>query len=484
MCGLVAVLGGTDAPIHARAGLRALQHRGQDSAGLAFFRARELVRWVGSGLVDDAIASPASSAAPPGSPAIGHVRYATSFRSPTERGRGTVTTEAIQPLVGTLEGEPFVLAHNGQVRLRPQGEAALRRAGRPLAVATDSAWLVALIEEDQGDLLRRVARLGSLVEGSFSLVVATAGELVVSRDVLGIRPLFVGFGASGDRVVIASEPFAWPGADIHWEPSSRLVAPGQSSAFRLSPRADGAAQGREVEIRVAETDGPARELAPSLCLLETVYFAAPRTVLVAPESVERRRERLGEELAELEAAKRAAPCDLVVGVPDSGLAAARGFARRLGIPIGIGLRRHAGAQRSFLAPTPQQRTRIVNEKMSVDPDVVRGRDVVVVDDSVVRGTTSRAVAAMLREAGARSVHLRLASPRLAHPCQLGVDMPTRDELVAHRYPTDEALAAALGFASVGFLPLERTLAIAGRPGCAACFATPAATGDTGRIAVQ
>jgi amidophosphoribosyltransferase len=477
MCGLVAVLGGTDAPSHARAGLVALQHRGQESAGLSWFARRELQRVVGDGLVERAV----PVALPPAATAAGHVRYATSFRSSIERERGigaegpsATDPAAIQPLVGSLRGVPFVLVHNGQVRLRPEADAMLRRAGRSTDVATDSAWLVGLVEVGEGDLATRVARLGSLVEGAFSVAVVADNELVISRDSGGIRPLFIGFGASKDRVVVASEPFDWPSVPIAWESAdSPLVRAGTTTAFRLRTDAAGASKLEVDDEARRATPVPARRSRPpALCLLETIYFAAPSTVLVEPAPVEHRRERLGEALARLETCQRPkAPLafDLVVGVPDSGLAAARGFARELKVPLAMGLRRRPAALRSFLAPTPLLRARIVQQKLQVDPDVVRGRHIVVIDDSVVRGTTSRAVAAMLHEAGARSVHLRLASPRLVHPCQLGVDMPTRDELVAHQHPTDEALAVALGFASIGFLPLEHALPLGGGPACTACF---------------
>lgn len=397
---------------------------------------------------------------------MGHVRYATSFRDDEARTAGVLEVASTQPLVGVLPTGPFVLVHSGQVRLRPVGLSLL--GARASDAVTDSAWLVALLEAGTGDLLERVAALAGLVEGAFSLVVATTDELVIARDNFGIRPLFVGFGPHDERVVVASEPFPWPEADIVWHAAtSSLVRPGTARAFRRARTAAGAPV-IETREQPASTAAAARASRAALCLLETIYFGAPTTVLVGEDPVGIRRERLGEALAQQENPTDVAGFDLVVGVPDSGLSAARGFARTLGLPIEPGLRRSATPRRSFLAPTQALRELIVVQKLTADPDVVRGKSVVVLDDSVVRGTTSTAVARMLRQAGARAVHLRLASPRLAHPCRLGVDMPTRAELVAHVHPEDSGLAAALGYDSIRFLPLERVVSIAGGSACVAC----------------
>lgn len=453
MCGIVAVLGGDDAWGAARRGLGLLQHRGQQGAGVLGLSSEHApVSVMGAGLVERAVPRGLGPVTPCHA-AVGHTRYATSGDP------GIV----VQPFLGAIGGTPFGLAHNGQVGLREAGRRLLAGRGRSFDAVTDSAWLVALIEVGEGDLTQRIARLAELVDGAYSLVVATPDEVVGARDRLGLRPLFVGRAPSSDAVAIASEPVALGAAEqggIVWERSIR------AGEIVSAQRGGGSVRSLGVEGREA------------LCLLETIYFAAGTTTLVPGRDVEARRELLGEALA----GEAPVAADVVVGVPSSGSAAARGYARATGLPLGQGLRRSSGALRAFLASDEASRARIAHEKLAVDVDIVRGRTVVVVDDSIVRGTTSRAVATMLREAGARELHLRLSSPPLRHPCFYGVDMPSREQLAVPRH--GPALATALGYDSVAFLSLEATRRIAGGPSCDACFTGRYPDLDTSERAVH
>jgi amidophosphoribosyltransferase len=419
--------------------LFSLQHRGQESCGAAWeengaWSSRKELGMVAPGLGPFLVEERRSRLG------IGHVRYSTA-------GGGGLANA--QPLVVDCNKGKLALAHNGNLsnggRLRKE----LRAAGSIFQGSADSELILHLISraraQDREGFLREA--LGPL-EGAFSLVLMHDDALLAIRDPSGFRPLYLGMkdGAS----YVASETCAlhavgpMPFREI--EPGEVLVvdAQGQRSFF-LEPR-----------------------LPRKACVFELIYFARPDSEVFG-ESVHRSRVLFGEALASLDKAE-GLEADLVIPVPDSGNIAAIGYAREAGLPFDFGLARSHYAGRSFILPTRNQRELAARLKLHAVPEVVAGKRVVMIDDSLVRGTTSRIIVGLLREAGAREVHLRLASPELKWPCYYGIDIPDRDELISnHLDPA--GVAKAVGADSVRFLPVPSLLQSLEKPDgyCAACF---------------
>ncbi|WPD20287.1 amidophosphoribosyltransferase [Thermaerobacter composti] len=456
-------------------GLHALQHRGQESAGVAALTpdGRLVVRKA-AGLVGTVFPDPRHHPwCPPGAAAaIGHVRYATAG----DPGPGNA-----QPLVfpGVAAGglDAFALAHNGQLAGGVRWRQVLARRGVTLATTADSeiighvaARLAGLgraggparpgtpageaTGADQGPPLPPLALLRALaaVRGAFAVVVLTPRGLLAARDPWGIRPLVL--GRVGDAWAVASESCALETAGGRVEGE---VPPGQWIWITDGrDLARGPLPGRAAR-------GGARE---AFCLFEYIYFARPDSRF-GGRSVYAVRKELGRRLALL----HPAPADVVVGVPDSSLPAAAGYAEAAGLPHELGLVKNRYAGRTFIRPDARSREEAVRLKLRPVPDVVAGRRVVLVDDSLVRGTTARWLVAALREAGAREVHLRITAPPYRFPCHFGVDTNTPGELLAAgRSP--EAVGRALGADSLAFLSLEQVVAATGRPAanlCLGCF---------------
>ena len=423
-CGVFGVTGAPEAASFTALGLHALQHRGQEAgasspttAEAGFNSARRF------GYVRDNFTSAEVIAALPGSIAIGHVRYSTS---------GTKANTAIrdvQPFFGEFAMGGAAIAHNGNITNAESLRREMIERGSIFQSSSDSECIVHLmarslqrtIPERMEDALRRV-------EGAFSIVAMTASQLIGVRDPLGVRPLVL--GRLGEAHVLASETCA-------------LDIVGRGAGARGRARRDGGDRGRRG--RVAPPFRPKR---PRFCVFEHVYFSRPDSI-IGGRSVYETREAIGRELA----AEAPAEADLVCPVPDSGTPAAIGYAHASGIPFAMGIVRNQYVGRTFIEPTEQIRNMGVRLKLNVNRALVRGRRVVLVDDSVVRGTTSRKIKEMVLDAGAAEVHFRIASPPTAWPCFYGVDTPERSKLLASNMTEDE-MCAHLGVDSLRFISLD------------------------------
>ena len=427
-------------------GLFALQHRGQESAGIAVGDGSTVLVRKDLGLVSQ-VFSDADLAALPGHVAVGHVRYGTS---------GAKSWEAAQPHLSAIGDVIVALAHNGTLVNSDALRRQLVELGVPFRSNTDSevaAKLIGYFTERTGHLREGIASAMRMVEGGSAMALARENALYAFRDPNGIRPLVLGRLApcegAGEGWVVASETCA---LDIVGAEFVREVQPGE--IVRLSD--DGVVSCRGVPQRV-----------PANCVFEHVYFARPDSVKDG-SSFYAMRYAMGRRLA------REAPvdADLVIGVPDSGMPPAEGFAHELGLPFGEGLIKNRYVARTFIQPTQELRSRGVRLKLNALPDNVAGRRVVMVDDSIVRGTTSMQIVGMLREAGATEVHVRINSPEVAWPCFYGIDTDTQDQLISAGMDV-EGVREFIGADSLAFLSVEGLLNCVPMNGyCTACF-----TGD-------
>nr|MDD6336563.1 amidophosphoribosyltransferase [bacterium] len=422
-------------------GLFALQHRGQESAGIAAAQGGRIGVYKDVGLVTQAIPRAALDALT-GNMAIGHVRYSTT---------GRPTRDNAQPLVVRMQGGGMLaVAHNGNLSNAQQVKARMQQEGIPFETQSDTEVIALGIAREIARGLppeEAVRTAMQAWEGSYSLVILTQDTLLAVRDPLGIRPLCM--GRKEGRVVFASESCALTATGCTFE---RDIRPGEI----VQALPDGS-------IRTLEAATAKRT---ALCSFEPIYFARPDSIIDG-QSVYHSRFLAGAELAHAYPVE----ADLVAGVPDSGLIAALGYAKASGIPYGDVLNKNRYVGRTFIQPNPQDRTRGVRLKLSPIPQNVAGKRIVLIDDSIVRGTTITQLVALLRRAGALQVHIRIASPPFLHPCLYGIDVPTGGQLVAAHVAPD-TLAASIGADSLGFLPLGRLKAIA--PDCRldfcdACF---------------
>ncbi len=419
-------------------GLYALQHRGQESAGMAVSDGAEILIVKDMGLVSN-VFNEYNLAGLVGHMAIGHTRYSTT---------GASTWHNAQPVYRPAGSTSFALGHNGNLT----NTAAL--AGElgmlPGTVASDSDVMAELIARSllaDPDLEQALVESLPKLEGAFSLVILDPRRLVGVRDPNGFRPLCLGTLGDGGWV-LASETPALDTVGAHFV---RELEPG--------------------EVLVIDENGqrsirpwPPEQVDPKLCLLEFVYLARPDSRLYGQE-VHSARLRMGELLADV----APVPADLVMGVPDSGLPAAEGYARRSGIPYGQGLVKNRYIGRTFIVPDQVQRARGVRRKLNPLRDAISGRRLVVVDDSIVRGTTTRAMVRMLRDSGAKEVHLRISSPPYRWPCYYGLDTGTRAELIAANLSVGE-VCEYLGADSLAYLGLDALKEATGAPGAGFCDA--------------
>ncbi|MBL8602906.1 MAG: amidophosphoribosyltransferase [Myxococcales bacterium] len=439
-CGVFAVWGHPDAARLTALGLHALQHRGQESAGIVSIEAtRPLTAHAhrAMGLVQDAFTA-ATLAGLRGDVALGHVRYSTTGESHLRNA---------QPLLAAHQGQPLACAHNGNLTNTDALKRGLDAQGAVFQSSTDTEVFLHLAARARGDsALDRVIEALGACRGAWSVAFLAGRQLIAARDPHGLRPLCL--GTLGRAHVVASEPVAF---DLIGARYVRDLDPG--------------------EVLVIDADGarayaPFEPVAPRFCVFEHVYFARPDSTL-GGQSVYDARRAMGRALGR----EAPADADLVIGVPDSGVAAALGYAEASSLAFEVGLLRSRFVNRTFIEPVDAQRQFGVRMKLSPVAAALRGRRVVVVDDSIVRGTTARKLVAMLRDAGAREVHLRVASPPTRWPCFYGIDTPDRDELVAaHRAPAE--VNALVGADSLGYLSLEGLRgAVNGQRGgfCDACF---------------
>ncbi len=419
-CGVIGIWGLPRA-VHATAmGLHAMQHRGQESSGVAVSDGLEVRHVRAMGLVSRLTEQLASSPELPGSAAIGHVRYSTAG--------GSLLLNA-QPFLIRHKRGPLAIAHNGNLINAGQLRRQMEELGHIFQSTSDTETILHLIARHPGDDLDEAVRHSlAQVKGSYCVVLLARDRLYVGRDPLGIRPLCL--GRLDKSWVVASESCAF---DLLGAIYVRDIEPGELLVIdEKGPRS----------LRIAESGKPAH------CIFEYVYFSRPDS-LIFGHSCDKIRRRLGKQLAH----EAPADADVVIAVPDSSNTAALGFAQRSGIRFEIGLLRNHYVGRTFIDPTQAGRESKVKLKFNPIAGVLKGRRVVLVDDSIVRGTTLRSLCKMVREAGAVEIHVRISSPPVRHPCFYGMDFPTEAELLASNM-TVEDMRKYLGVESLGYLSIE------------------------------
>jgi amidophosphoribosyltransferase len=419
-CGVFGVFGHPDAAAITALGLHALQHRGQEAAGIVTFDGRRFHSERRLGLVGDTFSRREVIERLPGSMAIGHVRYSTT---------GETILRNVQPLFAELEGGGFAIGHNGNLTNGITLRRMLVHEGAMMQSTTDTEVILHLVARARRNRFvdRFIEGLRQL-EGAYAFVGLTNKKLIGARDPLGIRPLVI--GRLDGHPILASETCA---LDIIGAKYVRDVENGEVVVF---------------DEEGMHSHKPFPPMAPRPCIFEYIYFARPDSI-VGGRPVYEIRKRMGAELA------REAPADVdvIVPVPDSGVPAAIGYAQEAGTPYELGIIRNHYVGRTFIEPTQQIRQLGVRLKHSANRAVVAGRRIVLVDDSIVRGTTSSKIVRMMREAGAREVHFRIASPPITHPDYYGIDTPERDKLLAATHDL-EGMRQFIGADSLAFLSIE------------------------------
>ena len=440
-CGVVGVFGHPEAANLAYLALYALQHRGQESAGIVSSRGDALISHRGLGLVAD-IFHPEMIRRLEGTSAIGHNRYAT---------HGETVLKNAQPLVVEYAGGPLAVAHNGNLVNAVELRAELEERGSIFQSNSDTEVVIHLIaQSDKGPLLERVIDALKRVRGAYSIVFLARDQLIAVRDPYGFRPLVLGRIRDKGTYVVVSETCA---LDLINAEYVREVEPG--------------------EVIVIDKSGlrsmqPLEVVEPRRCVFEYVYFARPDSQVFGRTVYNVRRE-LGRQLAR----ESLVDADVVTPVPDSGVPAALGYAEQSGVPYELGLIRNHYVGRTFIEPTDSIRHFGVRVKLNAVSEVLRGKKVVVVDDSLVRGTTSQKIVTMMRNAGAAEVHMRICSPPTIRPCYYGVDTPTTKELVGASKSVEE-IRQSIGADTLAYLSDEGLYAFEDRVEkkssyCDACF---------------
>ena len=419
-CGIFGVLGAREAAALTALGLHALQHRGQEAVGITSFDGMEFFSRRGLGHVAQNFSSSEALGELPGMMAAGHVRYSTT---------GGAGLRNVQPLYADLASGGFAVAHNGNISNAMTLRHDLVNKGAIFQSTSDTEVIIHLVATSRyPTLLDRFVDALRLVEGAYSLICMTPEGMIACRDPLGIRPLVM--GRIDGATVFASETVA---LDVVGAEFVREVEPGELIQVAM----DGT-----ISSHRPFGDPPSR-----LCIFEHVYFSRPDSV-IGGRSVYEARKAIGEQLA-IESGVEA---DLVIPVPDSGVPAALGYARQSGIPFELGIIRSHYVGRTFIQPSDGKRHADVKRKHNANRALVEGRRIILIDDSIVRGTTSLKIVQMMREAGAREVHFRVASPPTEHSCFYGVDTPERSKLLAARMDVEEMArfiqADSLAFVSI------------------------------------
>ncbi len=419
-CGVFGIFGHPDAAAITALGLHALQHRGQEAAGIVAFDGRQFHSERRHGLVGDHFSKESTMARLTGEVAVGHVRYATT---------GETILRNVQPLFAELDGGGFAVAHNGNFTNGLALRRALVKDGAICQSTSDTEVILHLVARSRKPrFIERFIEALRQIEGAYALVCMTNKKLIGVRDPLGIRPLVL--GELDGRYILASETCA---LDIIGARYVRDVENGEIVLISESG----------VESLKPFPPQPARP-----CIFEYIYFARPDS-LVHGRSVYAVRKTFGAELA----AESPADADVVVPVPDSGVPAALGFAQASGIPFELGIIRNHYVGRTFIQPSQSIRELGVRMKHSANRGVVEGRRIVLIDDSVVRGTTSVKIVQMMRDAGAREVHFRIACPPITHPDYYGIDTPERNKLLAAQMDL-EGMRTYMGADSLAFLSVD------------------------------
>lgn len=429
-CAALGIWGLPDAAQYAARGLLAMQHRGQESTGIVTVEGDDFYRYVGGGLVSEVLLKPEVLSALPGDYALGHNRYATS---------GTSGGAHCGPTIERHAG--IAMAINGNLPFVGALEKKLADEGIDISELNDTEMMsnaVALYKMRGLPLHEAVERAYPLFEGAFSGVTLDekTRRMVAFRDEFGLRPLSIGRLGSG--WIVASETCAFSPLGATYV---RDVEPGE----RVVIDQDGLHSRQVVEPR------------PRFDIFELIYFAAPDSVMLG-KTVHDHRVEFGRSLAE----KQPADADIVVPIPNSAKSAAAGYSEVSGIPLVGALFKNPYIHRTFILPTQEQREAAIHDKLRIIPGSVDGQRVVLVDDSVVRGSTTRNLAGMLKDAGASEVHLRISSPPIKYPHIYGVDLKSRSELIAAQYDM-EGIRQKLGVETIGYLPLEAMVAATGHP---------------------
>ncbi|MCZ6818051.1 MAG: amidophosphoribosyltransferase [Calditrichaeota bacterium] len=436
-CGIVAVYGHQDASIYAYQALYALQHRGQESSGIVSSDGDNVHRHVGMGLVTQAFGDLSILKSLKGPLAIGHNRYSTT---------GSTMLHNAQPFLVNFPEGPLAISHNGNFVNSGSVRAKLAKEGAIFQTTSDTEVALHLMARSKTpDVAGKIRDALGVIQGAYSLVLITKDQVFGVRDPRGWRPLCLGKKENAYFIVSESCALDLVGADY-----VREISPG--------------------EILVIDRSGLhshwLKEKAPrTACIFEHVYFSRPDSKIF-DENVDRARRKLGKNLAH----EHPADADIVISVPDSSNTAALGYANRSGIKFEIGLIRNHYVGRTFIHPEQSERDFSVRVKFNPVEGVLKGKRVVVVEDSIVRGTTLKHLTRMLRKAGAKEVHVRVSSPPITSPCYYGMDFPTKDELIASNR-TIEEIREFLAADSLGYLSLEGMIKAISEGGgfCTACF---------------
>ena len=453
-CGVAGIFGAENAAALSYFALTSLQHRGQESAGIAVSDGEKIKLHKGMGLVSD-VFEQGHFEKLDGNIAVAHVRYATA---------GGRTIENAQPFMNSFKNGSIALAHNGQLVNHTKMREMLEDYGSTFSSSSDSEVILKLIvrkyiengghlgtpvqEENSEELNQQrfvdaVVQTAKIIKGSFALCIMTENMLIGVRDPNGIRPLCIGKLENG--FIITSESCAIDSVNGSF---IRDVEPGEIVIITKNGLRS---------IKYAEDK-------KRTCIFEYVYFARPDSVIDGI-SVQEARYHMGEVLAQ----ESPVEADIVIGVPDSGLGAAQGYARASGIPYGMGIIKNKYIGRTFIAPTQKERENMVFVKLNAIRSDLEGKRVIVIDDSIVRGTTSRRLVQILRRAGAKEVHFRVSSPQVKFPCYLGIDTPSKNELISSTHELEE-IRKEIGADSLAFISLQGMVkAFGANSFCQGCF---------------
>lgn len=449
-CGIFGIYGHAEASTLTQLGLFAQQHRGQEACGIVSSDGTDLHQFRSQGLVADVLGEDVLRKLT-GSLAIGHTRYSTSGRN---------TIKEVQPFAVTCQHGDIAVCHNGNLPFAAARRRELEKDGAIFSSTSDTETILhSIARTPADDVVEAIEKVLKEVEGAFSLLFLTPGKLIAVRDPRGFRPL--NLGQLGDAWCVASETCAFDLIDAKYV---REVEPGEMLIID-----ENGVEGRR----------PFASKQPAVCTFEHVYFSRPDSIIYG-RSVNESRHKMGKQLA----IEHPADADIVVPVPDSGVAAAIGYAKESGINFRQGIIRNHYVGRTFIEPTQSIRSFGVRLKLNPVKDLISGQRVVLVDDSIVRGTTSKKIVQMVREAGAAEVHVRISCPPTTHSCYYGVDTPHRQDLIASRMSSDE-ICDYIGADSLGYLSMEGMLSAIGidqASSCTACWSghypTLVATGAT------
>ena len=420
-CGVFGIWGHPDAAKLTYFGLHSLQHRGQEGAGILANDQGTLRRHRDTGLLSEVFRNPLNLEKLTGSSAIGHVRYATA---------GEASVDNIQPFLFRFHDTQFGLAHNGNLTNAQSLKSELEKNGAIFSSTSDSEILAHLIRRSHNpSFMGNIKEALNTVKGGFAYLMLFEDKLIAALDPNGFRPLSIGKMANG-ALVVSSETCAFEVIGAEW---IRDVHPGELVIF---------------DENGITYDRYTDDTQLAICSMEYIYFARPDSNIQGV-NVHTARKRMGAQLAR-EFKNQA---DIVVGVPNSSLSAAMGFAEESGLPNEMGLIKNQYVQRTFIQPTQELREQGVRMKLSAVSGVVKGKRVVMIDDSIVRGTTSRRIVKLLKEAGATEVHVAIASPALAYPCFYGIDIQSREELIAANHTVEET-CEIIGADSLTYLSID------------------------------